>query len=182
MSHSGFDPNKQIRDPIKCQQSFFPTQGAKAVRSGRYGELALEAAFSAHKVKAYDDNPGFHNDTQLWSRKDKILVRQYVLDSGRIVDFVYKDFYRSISLPIECKQQMGNGTTDEKLSYTVKGLVRSGYGVFWLVLSGGGFRPRVIEDIRKEIMFLKDISGRLIFNEGPFLQRAVEKLVDLGEV
>lgn len=161
----------------------FITQGAKAVRSGRYGEFAIEAAFRAYKVPTVDDNPEFHHGADFWDRKEKLLIRQHSLPNGRIVDFLYKDFNAKLAFPIECKQQMGRGTTDEKLAYTVDMLARSGFGIFWLIISGGGFTPRVIQEIDAKINHLNkttNIKGRLVHNQGPFLQRAVEKLRRFG--
>jgi hypothetical protein len=105
--------------------SLFPlVQGARAVRSGRFGEVTLEAGFSAYGVKIVNDDHVYHTgDGGLWARKDLVLVRQYPVGNIKL-DFMYRDFARDISLPIECKQQMGGGTTDQKLAYAVDVLWR----------------------------------------------------------
>lgn len=158
-----------------------PLQGARAVRSGRFGELSLEAGFGAYGAKIVTDDPVYHHKGgDLWARRDLILVRQYRMSDGSKLDYVFRDYRRNFVLAIEHKQQMGGGTTDEKLSYAVDRLTK--YGLpFWLVLSGGGFNPKVTATIEKKVRQLESVRGRLIFNEGPFLQRAIERLVECGE-
>ncbi len=159
------------------------SHGARSVRSGQYGEAIITAAFEVHDVKAVTDNEGYHNEPQLWARKGKILICQHKMQSGRVVDFLYKDFDRDLTLAIEHKQQMGNGTTDEKLAYTADSLATSEYGLYWIILSGGGFSPKVIRVIEKKIRKYNDTTntrGRLVHNQGPFLQRAIEQLIDQG--
>lgn len=161
-----------------------PLQGARAVRSGRYGEIVIEAGFSAYGVRPVNDNREFHYEGELWERKDKFLIRQHRLKSGRTVDFLYKNFAIKQTVPIECKQQMDSGTTDEKLSYTVDQLEVCGHPAFWLVLSGGGFNPAVVKFIDakiKQINLKGKVRGRLIFNEKSLLQRAIERLVERSE-
>jgi len=158
-----------------------PLQGGRAVRSGRFGEATLEAGFGAYGVKIVNDDHVYHGaDGGMWARRDQLLIRQY--QGSYTIDFVYRDYSRDIVLPIECKQQMGSGTADHKLAYAVDLLVRSGFKSFWLVLSGGGFNPAVTKAIDDKIRNLPSgVNGRLIFNEGPFLQRAIEKLVERGK-
>lgn len=165
-----------------------PSQGAQAGRSGHSLELIVEALFKARGVRAVNDNPEFHHEKQLWQRNEKFLIRQVRLH-GRIVDFLYKDFGRGVKLPIECKQQLGTGTTEEKLAYTVNKLIKITKGErssgYWLVLNGGGFSKKVVQDIHNEISESnrrERIFGRLIFNEGPIFQRAVDDLVNKGKV
>ena len=168
------------------QQSDFdlPSQGARAVRSGRYGELAIEAAFKAYGVRAVNDNLEFHYEGEFWERKEKLLIRQHRLATGRIVDFLYKNFAIKQTVAIECKQQMGGGTTDEKLAYTVDQLEACGHPAFWLVLSGPGFNPDVITSIDRKIKAINAkarIKGRLVHNEFSLMQRAIERLVERNE-
>jgi hypothetical protein len=168
------------------QREFFdlPSQGARAVRSGRYGETIIEAGFRAYGVRGVNDNREFHYEGQLWERKDKLLIRQHKLTSGKIIDFLYKNFAIKQMVAIECKQQMGSGTTDEKLSFTIDQLEGCGHAAFWLVLSGGGFNPDVVKIIEAKIKKLNEkgrVKGRLIFNEKSLLQRAIERLVEQNE-
>ena len=158
-----------------------PLQGARAVRSGLFGEMALEAGFKAYGAKLVNDDPVYHHKAgELWARSDLILIRQYRMPDGCRLDYVFRDYRRDLVLAIEHKQQMGSGTTDEKLSYAVDRMAR--YELpFWLVLSGGGFNPKVTLTIEKKIQQLASVRGRLVFNDGPFLQRAIEKLVECGE-
>jgi hypothetical protein len=161
-----------------------PSQGARAVRSGRYGETVIEAGFGAYGVRAVNDNREFHYEGEFWERKEKLLIRQHRLENGRIIDFLYKNFAIKQVVPIECKQQMDSGTTDEKLSYTIDQLEACAHPAFWLVLSGGGFNPGVVKFIEAKIKKLNTkgrVKGRLIFNEGSFLQRAIERLVERNE-
>jgi hypothetical protein len=160
------------------------SQGARAVRSGRFGELAIEAGFKAYGVRAVNDNREFHFEGDFWQRKDKFLIRQHQLATGRIVDFLYKNFAIGQTMPIECKQQMGGGTTDEKLAYTVDQLEACGHAAFWLVLSGTGFNPDVVKSIDAKIKAINAkgrIKGRLVHNEFSLMQRAVERLVERNE-
>jgi hypothetical protein len=156
-------------------------QGARAVRSGRFGELGLEAGFAAYGAKIVMDNPVYHNKGgELWARSDLILVCQYRMFDGSRLDYVFRDYRRDFVLAIEHKQQMGSGTTDEKLSYAVDRLAK--YELpFWLVLSGGGFNPKVTATIEKKVKQLESVRGRVVFNQGHFLQRAIEKLIECGE-
>ena len=166
---------------INKAQIVIPLQGARAVRSGRFGELSLEAGFEAYGAKIVNDDPVYHHKAgELWARRDLILIRQYRMPDGCRLDYVFRDYRNDLVLAIEHKQQMGLGTTDQKLSFTVDQL--SKYELpFWLVLSGGGFNSKVIANIDNKIRRLETVRGRLVFNQGPFLQRAIEKLVECGE-
>jgi len=94
---------------------------------------------------------------------------------------LYRDYRRDLVLAIEHKNQMENGTADEKLSYAVDRMAQ--YGLpFWLVLSGGGFHLKVTATIEKKLQRLESVRSRLIYNQGNFLQRAIEKLVERGEL
>jgi hypothetical protein len=157
----------------------FPSQGAKAVRSGVYGEAKLLAAFAAFKIKAIDDQPSYH-DSQLWPRKGKLLLRQSKQVTGRFVDYLYKDYDRHLSVAMECKNQEGWGTTDEKLSYTIDMLIVAEHP-FWLILSGNGWNPTVIKFMEAKIKAAAiERPSRLIWDH--FLYRAVERLVERGEI
>lgn len=158
-----------------------PLQGARAVRSGRFGEVVLEAGFGAYGAKVVNDDRVYHHKAgELWARSDLILIRQYRMPDGNRLDYVFRDYRRDLVLAIEHKQQMGTGTTDEKLSYAIDRLAK--YDMpFWLVLSGGGFNPKVTATIEKKIQHLDTVRGRLVFNQGHFLQRAIEKLIECGE-
>jgi hypothetical protein len=161
-----------------------PLQGARASRSGRYGEFAIEAGFKAYAVRAVNDNLEFHYEGNLWERKDKLLIRQHKLHSGRIVDFLYKNFATGLTVPIECKNQKESGTTDEKLSYSVDQLEECGHPAFWLVLSGGGFNPDVVKFVEAKIKKLNGkgrVKGCVIYNEQSLMQRAIERLVERNE-
>lgn len=161
-----------------------PSQGARAVRSGRYGELAIEAGFKAFGVRAVNDNREFHYEGEFWERKEKLLIRQHQLPNGSVIDFLYKNFATKLTVPIECKQQMDSGTTDQKLSYTVDELEDCGHPAFWLVLSGGGFNPKVVKVIEAKIKKLNakgKVKGRLVYDERSLLQRAIERLVERNE-
>jgi hypothetical protein len=164
-----------------------PSQGARAGQSGTSLERIVEAVFSARKVRPCDYNSSFDYGPEyqdMWKRKDKLLVRQ-VRIKGWKVDFLYIDFRRDLRVPIECKQQLGGGTTDEKLPHVVDKLVGCGCVGFWLVLGGGGFSPKMVHVVQNKIEKLSGqhkMRGHLVFNEGPFLQRAVERLVERGEI
>ena len=158
-------------------------QGARAVRSGVFGEKMLEAAFETYGAKIVKDHLIYHHlkEGELWARRDRILVRQYQMSDGGKIDYLYRDYRRDLVLAIEHKNQMDNGTTDEKLSWAVDRMVQ--YGLpFWLVLSGDGFHLKVTATIEKKIKQLESVHARLIFNKGPFLQRAIERLVECGEL
>lgn len=156
-------------------------QGARAVRSGRFGELSLEAGFAAYGAKVVPDNPVYHHRAgELWARRDLILICQYRMPDGDKLDYMFRDYRRDFVLAIEHKQQMGSGTTDEKLSYAVDRLAKHQLP-FWLVLSGGGFNPKVTAAIEKKVNQLESVRGRVVFNQGYFLQRAIENLIERGE-
>ena len=161
-----------------------PSQGARASRSGNFGQSSIEAGFKTYGVRAVNDNLEFHYDCDLWERKERLLIRQHKLASGWTIDFLYKNFAIKQAVPIECKNQMGSGTTDEKLAYTVDKLEVCGYPFFWLVLSGGGFNPDVVKAIDKKIKKLNTkgmVKGRLVYDERSLLQRAIERLVERNE-
>jgi len=161
-----------------------PSQGARAVRSGSFGQSSIESGFKIYGVPTVNDNLEFHYDCDFWERKEKLLIRQHTLASGWTIDFLYKNFAIKQTLPIEVKNQMGSGTADEKLAYTVDRLEASGYPVFWLVLSGGGFNPAVVKDADKKIKKLNAkgmVKGRLVYDEKSLLQRAIERLVERNE-
>jgi len=169
---------------LDISQTEVPLQGARAVRSGRFGEKSLEAGFEAYGVKIVNDDPVYHRDKggDLWTRRDQILIRQYRMpDGGANLDYLYRDYLRDLVLAIEHKQQMGTGTADEKLSYAIDRLVKCNLP-FWLILSGGGFNSKVTAVIDKKIRLLESVRGRLLFNQAHFLQRAIEKLIERGEV
>lgn len=163
-----------------------PSQGARAGQSGTSLEGIVEAVFAARKVRAVKFDPELFYGPEyqdMWKRKDRLLVRQTLIKGWKI-DFCYIDFNRNLYVPIECKQQLGSGTTDEKLTHVVKKLANCGHAAFWLVLGGGGFSPKMIYSVQNDISKLahQKIRGHLVFNEGPFLQRAVERLVERGEI
>lgn len=163
---------------------FGPSQGARAVRSGSFGELTLEAAFRAYGVNIANDHPEFHYKTDIFGRTDKILIRQFLLLPGHRVDYFYRDFASDLTLAIECRNQMGSGTTDEKLHFTVNRLVEA-RSPYWLIVSGGAFRPMVIkatEALIADSNKRTNVPGRMIFNAAHFLQRAVERLIERGEI
>lgn len=162
---------------------FGQSQGARAVRSGTFGELTLEAAFKAYNVRATNDHPEFHYETDIWGRTERLLIRQFQISAGYRVDYLYRDFETGFRLAIECKNQMGPGTTDEKLFATVLGLVEVQVP-YWLILSGGSFRPTVTGKVAKFIEKQNNQTntrGRLIFNAAHYLQRAVERLIERNE-
>ena len=164
-----------------------PSQGARAGQSGTSLEGIVEAVFAARKVRScvynreFDYGPEYQD---MWGRKDRLLVRQVYLNGWK-VDYLYIDFRRNLRIPIECKQQLGSGTTDEKLPHCVDKLVGCRCSGFWLVLGGGGFSKLMVDVVQKKIADLSAVHkmvGRLVFNEGPFLQRSVERLVERGEI
>jgi hypothetical protein len=161
-----------------------PSQGARAGHSGLSLEMMVEATFSARKVRPVNNNPEFHYESDIFGRKDRILIRQVLLNGWR-VDFLYKNFKTGLKVPIECRQQLGSGTTDEKLPHMIDKLVACNCPGFWLVLGGGGFSPKMVDAVQKKISEMNErhkIRGRLVFNEGPFLQRAVEQLIERDEI
>jgi hypothetical protein len=163
---------------------FGPSQGARAVRSGSFGELSLEAAFKAHGINIVNDHPEFHYDSDIFERKDKILIRQFLIRPSHRIDYLFRDFAVDLRLAIECRNQMGPGTTDEKLHFVVNRLARAGFP-YWLIVSGGAFRPMVTQATQVLIVDSNkrtNVQGRLIFNAAHYLQRAVEKLIDCGEI
>jgi hypothetical protein len=159
------------------------SQGAKSVQSGQYGEVGIDAAFRPFRVLTVDDNPEFHNELQLFPRKERILIRQHkLLSNGATVDFLYKDFSIGLTFPIECKHQAGPGTTDEKLAFTLEVLASCGYNNFWLVLKGHGFRERILRHMEKKVRKINEafnLSGRIIYEE--LLYREIEQLVERGK-
>lgn len=163
-----------------------PSQGARAVRSGMFGELVLEAMFCAYKIDVVNDQPELHMPQFNWAQRDKLLIRQARISPNHYVDFLYKDYSREISLPIECKNQMGLGTTDEKLTSTVEFIVDAGCAAFWLVLTGKGWRPKVLRLVRHKIEHLNattNLKARMFHSESQrSLQRSVELLIERGEV
>jgi PD-(D/E)XK nuclease superfamily protein len=161
-----------------------PSQGARAVRSGKFGQLALEMAFKAYGVNATFDHPEFHYETDIFGRRDRILIREFEIKPGFRVDYVFRNFATGLTLAIECKNQMGKGTTDEKLHYTVNRLVSS-HLPYWLIVSGGAFRPAVTAETQKFIEAQNqrtNVPGRMIFNAAHYLQRAVERLIERNEI
>lgn len=162
---------------------FGPSQGARAVRSGTFGELTLEAAFKAYNVRATNDHPEFHYETDIWGRTERLLIRQFQIQAGYRIDYLYRNFETDVRLAIECKNQIGPGTTDEKLISTVQSLVETNLP-YWLILSGGAFRPAVTKKVAKFIAENNqrtNVPGRLIFNAAHYLQRAVERLIERNE-
>jgi hypothetical protein len=164
-----------------------PSQGARAGQSGTSLEGIVEAVFAARKVRVVEYNREYDYGQEyqdMWGRKDRLLARQSRIKDWK-VDFLYIDFRRNLRVPIECKQQLGSGTTDEKLPHVVDKLIGCGCQGFWLVLGGGGFSKAMVDIVQKKISSLSTIHkmrGHLVFNEGPFLQRAVERLVERGEI
>lgn len=161
-----------------------PSQGARAGHSGRSLEWMVEACFAARKVRPVNDNPEYHYENDIFGRKEKLLIRQVRLNGWR-VDYLYKNFRTGLRVPIECRQQLGSGTTDEKLPHMVDKLVACNCPGFWLVIGGGGFSPKIVHTVQNKIADINKrlkVCGHLVFNEGPFLQRAVEKLVERGEI
>jgi hypothetical protein len=161
-----------------------PTQGARAGTSGQSLEAIVEALFSVRKVRAVNDNREYHYEKDIFERKDKLLIRQPLINGWR-VDFLYKNFRNHLVVPIECKQQLGGGTTDEKLAHTVDKLIACAKALncsgYWLVLGGGGFSHKMIHVIQnkiKETNGSRRLAGRCIFSDGPFLQRAIDALVE----
>lgn len=173
-----------------------PSHGAKAVRSGQYAENALESKFLTFKVRTFDDHPSFHQQ-QFWPRTGRALLRQHPIKTGNKIDYLYRDYDRNIPVAIEAKNQMGEGTTDQKLAYAVDILLESGYPFYWLVLHGGGFNKDVVSRIYKKIENCNGNKhqpqgalihtsecfpqGRLIQDVESILQRAIEALVDRGK-
>lgn len=164
-----------------------PSQGARAGQSGASLEGIVEAVFAARKVRTVKYNPEYDYGPEyqdMWGRKDKLLIRQ-VRIKGWKVDFLYVNFRTNLRVPIECKQQLGGGTTDEKLPHVVDKLVTCNCAGFWLVLGGGGFSKKMVHTVQNKIAALSakhKMRGHLVFNDGPFLQRAVERLVERGEI
>lgn len=163
---------------------FGPSQGARAVRSGSFGELTLEAAFKAYGINIANDHPEFHYETDIFDRKDKILIRQFQIGANYRVDYLYRNFENDLRLAIECRNQMGSGTTDEKLHFVVNRLVETQLP-YWLLISGGAFRPMVTMATEKLIAQHNqrtNVPGRLIYNQAHYLQRAIERLVERNEL
>lgn len=179
-------PPSGIRSQIRFEIEVPPniSQGARAGQSGTSLEGIVETIFAVRGVRAVKDNPEYHCENDIFGRKDKFLVRQVCLKGWR-VDFLYIDFKRKLRVPIECKQQLTRGTTDEKLPHTVNKLVKCGCDGFWLVVGGGGHSRKMIATVSHliaEVSQRHKIRGHLVFNEGPFLQRAVDRLVERGEI
>lgn len=179
MSFWDFDRDQKISDPFKIPKK---TQGAKAVRSGRYLEMAVEGRFKAYGVRASDYHVELSYDGDMWDRKDQLLIRQYKLPDRRVVDFMYRDYLRELWLPIECKQQMGSGTTDQKLVHAVMALCQNGFNNIWLILGGNGFSEGAMLTLDrhiKELISTKKIICTRLREE--MLQRRIERLVENGE-
>ena len=167
------------------QFELLPTQGARAVRSGHIGEHVFDALFKAHGVRSVKDNREYHTEQYLWERNDKILVQQWELENGKKLDRMYIDFPRCIRLPIEIKNQMGNGTTDEKLLFTLQRLASvPGTKFGWLILGGFGFSEAAIKAVYDRVHELgrdrKFIVEIFAAEDASRLQKAVGKLVDEG--
>ena len=157
--------------------------GARAVRAGLVGEVITRSIFESYRVKVVKDNRVFHNPGgDLWiPAHNQILIPQYAHRSDLKFDYMYINFKRNIYLPIECKNQMSAGTTDQKLADLIDILGQCDFPAFWIILTGGGFNPKVTKRMYDKVRALKNIRGKLIFNEGALLVRAIERLVEHGE-
>jgi len=169
-----------------------PSQAERAGRSGMVGESLLEAIFNSFGIRIVNDNPEYHmyfaNGADFFPRKERMLIRKHQV-LGQRIDFLYKDFATGLSLPIECINQMGSGTTDQKLSFTIEELLKicshKKFPAFWLVLTGDGFSPRVTQAMNTKVAKLNrnqnEVRGRIIFNAGTLLQRAIERLIEQND-
>lgn len=173
-----FEPNDLFPDDT-------PTQGAAAGRSGNSFELMIEGMFGSCRVKAVNDNPEFHYEPQLYPRTDKLLIRKVAVN-GWTVDFEFKDFKRALKVPIEAKQQLGSGSTDEKLAHTIDLLIKAAQRFdtpfYWLALGGQGWGKKMMQTVQNKINDTNarhKLKGRVLFNETN-LQRAIHALVDRG--
>jgi len=164
-----------------------PLHGARPGRAGRFLESRVEAGFGEFGVRTVHDNREYHGK-DIFERTEKFLVRQPLI-RGVKLDFLYIDFRRKLRLPIECKQQTVAGSTDRKLDYAVNDLISvshgMSYGYFWLIVSGDGFSPKVMQKVQNKITTNNDTRngkkayGRLVSD--PLLFRAIQKLVEKGE-
>ena len=136
------------------------------------------------------DDRSFHYP-DLYNRTEKFLIEQPTVKEIK-PDFLYIDYKRNIRLPIECKQQVGSGSTDQKLYYTLYELIGLGRwmteqyqsnAVYWLIVSGQGFSQKVMHKVQNEIIKTNKqykINGHLIYDE--ILFRAIETLCERGEI
>jgi len=158
------------------------SQGARAGRSGGYLEKLIRTAFEQFGVRIVKDNAEYHYDSNLWQRKEKFLVEQPCIQ-GIFPDFLYIDFWKNLRVAIECRQQVGPGSTDRKLSYTIDDLLKLPLSGFWIAISGDGFSKKVLHVVQNKIVAVNKrpgIRGRLISDN--ILFRSIEQLVEKGVI
>jgi hypothetical protein len=162
------------------------TQGAEANRSGQYGENQFEALATSFGIPIVEDDAGYHG-IQLFPQSGQLLIRQvkYELESGLTrFDYVYRDFGRGITLPIEIKSQLGSGSTDQKIIHSLEELHEAASPGAWLVLFGGGFRKKIQDAAHRKAqrMSAGNKRVRVINAVGNVLFRYFRRLVDDGEI
>lgn len=155
------------------------SQGARAGRSGGYLQNIICAAFEQFGVRRVKDNPEYHQ-SNIWKRKEKFLIEQPRIQ-GIVPDFLYIDFWKDLKLAIECKQQIGPGSADRKLSYAIDDLLKLPLSGFWIAISGDGFSKKVLYNVQNKIVAANNktgIRGRLVSDN--ILFRSIEQLVERG--
>jgi PD-(D/E)XK nuclease superfamily domain len=158
------------------------SQGARAGRSGGYLQNIICAAFEQFGVRRVKDNPEYHYESNLWKRKEKLLVEQPRIQ-GIVPDFLYIDFWKELRVAIECKQQVGPGSADRKLSYAIDDLLKLPLSGFWIAISGNGFSKKVLHTVQNKIITANKksgIRGRLVADN--ILFRSIEHLVEKGAI
>lgn len=158
------------------------SQGARAGRSGGYLQSIICAAFEQFGVRRVKDNHEYHYESNIWKRKEKFLIEQPRIQ-GIVPDFLYIDFWKDLRLAIECKQQVGPGSADRKLSYAIDDLLKLPLSGFWIAISGDGFSKKVLHVVQNKIVLANKksgIRGRLVSDN--ILFRSIEQLVERGVI
>src|SRR5262245_6737258 len=153
------------------------SQGARAGRSGGYLEKLIRAAFEEFGVRVVKDHPEYHHEN-IFQRKEKFLIEQPYIN-GIKPDFMYVDFWKNLKVAIECKQQIGPGSTDRKLAYAIDDLFKLPLSGFWIAISGDGFSKKVLHIVQNKIVDANrtpGIRGRLVYDN--ILFRCIEQLVE----
>lgn len=172
------EPNRQVRGNLTVVDGGL-SHGAECNASGQSLETFLKNGFRERKVvgfrETYTETRDMLFDKELMQRPPYTPI----WGGKAYSDFLYVCHSLSLKVRIECKYQQSSGSVDEKLSYLLEN-VRKRFPEqnVWLVVDGGGIRPKALEWLKREAAMVQGKTVRVHCMVD--LRKAIKRLVDDG--
>lgn len=126
-------------------------QGAESNHTGSRLERYIESEFRSRGVEVFEHSMAGDN-ADLFARRflAKRVPYTTVYGCQGKSEFVFKDYFETGNIRIECRWQEEQGSVDEKFPYFLENAKLVTEREVWLVVDGGGAKPQAVAWLKRE--------------------------------